>query len=103
MPHNGTHMQTWALVGAYVVGFLAFHAYLRGDWSLPASGVVAAASAADLGSIPEPEADDDRTLCPDCGTSNRSEQPFVRCRECTTQLPKRAQTQTRAQAQTASD
>ncbi|ERG88073.1 MAG: hypothetical protein J07HX5_00215 [halophilic archaeon J07HX5] len=93
MPHNSTHMEIWALIGAYLVGFLAFHAYLRSDRSFPTSGVAAATSTADAAPTPELEtSDNDCTLCPDCGASNRSEQPFIRCCECATQLPDTAET-----------
>ncbi len=84
MPHNTMHMNPWALVGAYLLGFLAFQAYLYSDRSLPiGAGTTAAGGGVEAGPVSE---DAEYTRCEACGTLNRSDAAFNRCRECTDRL-----------------
>lgn len=84
MPHNTMHMNPWALVGAYLLGFLAFQAYLYSDRSLPVgAGAATAGSGVEPGLVSE---DAEHTRCEACGTLNRSDAAFNRCRECTDRL-----------------
>ncbi len=77
-------MNTWVLVGAYLLGFLAFQAYLYSDRSLPVgAGTATAGSGVDPGLASE---DAEYTRCEACGTLNRSDAAFDRCRECTDRL-----------------
>lgn len=83
MVHNATDMSVWVLVGAYLLGFVALQAYLYSDRSLPVGTRGAPGGAPD----PTPTAGEvEYTRCEECGTVNRADAAFSRCRECADQL-----------------
>jgi hypothetical protein len=89
-------METWAWLGAYLLGFALLQVYLymyfmrgrttTGDRSHESTPSTPSESSSAPVSPPDGLNDSELLCCESCGTYNRSDPMFVYCKECGTRL-----------------